>query len=97
MHLYVVLPRNCYIFRLWSKYVAVEKIVSNIRLSSLTRNLVLSTPLILTVDGTTSVGEYGAGLWRIPDRSRGGHMNVQPLQNVASLDGHKHTIKWYVD
>ncbi|KAG6556347.1 hypothetical protein Mapa_002290 [Marchantia paleacea] len=40
-----------------------------------------------------SVGEYGAGLWRIPDRSRGGHMNVQPLQNVASLDGHKHTIK----
>ncbi|KAL3686907.1 hypothetical protein R1sor_013216 [Riccia sorocarpa] len=40
-----------------------------------------------------SVGEYGAALWRIPDRSRGGYLNVLPLENVASLNGHTTTIK----
>ncbi|KAH9315412.1 hypothetical protein KI387_024039, partial [Taxus chinensis] len=39
-----------------------------------------------------SGGKYGASLWRIPELSM--HHNAPQLEQLASLDGHTHKIKW---
>jgi len=44
--------------------------------------------------GCFSGGDFGAAIWRIPERGQGGN-RVIPLQNVVNLQGHTHKIKWY--
>ncbi|CAM6035432.1 unnamed protein product [Sphagnum compactum] len=39
-----------------------------------------------------SGGDFGAAIWRIPERGQGGN-RVLPLQNVVNLQGHTHKIK----
>jgi WD40 repeat protein len=39
-----------------------------------------------------SGGDFGAAIWRIPERGQGGN-RVIPLQNVVNLQGHTHKIK----
>ncbi|CAM6102934.1 unnamed protein product [Calypogeia fissa] len=40
-----------------------------------------------------SVGAYGVGLWKLPDRPKSGGVTVLPLQQLSTLDGHAQPIK----